>query len=112
MGHLFSEAPHNIVIIRALQLGDLLCSVPAFRALRAALPEARVTLVGLPWADVFVKRFSHYLDDFIALPGWPGLPESEPQIEKIPGFLQTVQNRRFDLALQMQGSGGITNPLA
>ena len=104
-------APHNIIILRALQLGDLLCTVPAFRALRAAYPAARVTLVGLPWAEEFVRRFSHYLDDFIAFPGWPGLPESEPQVAQIPGFLASIQQQQFDLAIQMQGSGGITNPL-
>ncbi len=111
MGHLFSNAPHNIVILRALQLGDLLCTVPAFRALRAAFPKARITLLGLPWAETFVQRFSHYLDDFIEFPGWPGLPERDPLINRIPAFLHNLQARRFDLAIQMQGSGLITNSL-
>src|SRR5512133_3948126 len=111
MGLFMSKAPHNIVILRALQLGDLLCTVPAFRALRKAFPMARITLVGLPWAEQFVQRFQAYLDDFVAFPGWPGLPEREPQIEQIPGFLAEMQDRQFDLALQMQGSGGLTNPL-
>jgi ADP-heptose:LPS heptosyltransferase len=111
MRHFPIKAPHTIVIFRALQLGDLLCTVPSFRALRAAFPLAHVTLVGLPWAEAFVRRFSRYLDDFIEFPGWPGLPEQEPQLARIPAFLKTVQGRRFDLALQMQGSGGITNPL-
>lgn len=104
-------APRSIVILRALQLGDLLCTVPSFRALRAAFPQARITLIGLPWAEGFVRRFSSYLDDFIEFPGWPGLPEREPEIQRIPAFLQQVQAHHFDLALQMQGSGTITNPL-
>jgi ADP-heptose:LPS heptosyltransferase len=108
---LLSKAPHNIVILRALQLGDMLCAVPALRALRTAYPAARITLVGLPWADAFVQRFSTYLDDFIAFPGWPGFPEQEPHLERIPAFLQRVQARQFDLALQMQGAGTISNPL-
>ncbi len=111
MGLLSAKAPHNIIILRALQLGDLLCAVPAFRALRSAFPKARITLVGLPWAEAFVQRFSHYLDDFIEFPGWPGLPERELQIRRIPPFLQAVQGSSFDLALQMQGSGLITNAL-
>jgi ADP-heptose:LPS heptosyltransferase len=111
MGHLLEKAPHTIVILRALQLGDLLCTVPAFRALRAAYPQARIALVGLPWAEAFTRRFSDYLDEFIEFPGWPGLPEQNPQTGKIPAFLQQMQERRFDLALQMQGSGLITNSL-
>ena len=106
-----AKAPSSILILRALQLGDLLCAVPALRALRGAYPHARVTLVGLPWAQSFVERFSAYLDDFIEFPGWPGLPETAPQLERIPAFLQEMQARQFDLAVQMHGAGTITNPI-
>jgi ADP-heptose:LPS heptosyltransferase len=101
----------KIILFRALQLGDLLCTVPAFRALRAAVPEAHITLAGLPWQAAFVQRFSHLIDDFIEFPGWPGFPEREPVLERVPTFLQSVQGHRFDAAIQMQGSGGIANPL-
>jgi len=100
-----------VVVLRALQLGDLLCTVPAFRALRAALPEAEISLVGLPWAAEFVARFGAYLDRFIEFPGYPGLPEREPQIERIEPFLAALQRERYDLAIQMHGSGTVTNPL-
>lgn len=100
----------RIAIVRSLPgLGDLLCAVPAWRSLRAALPEAQVTLIGLPWARTFVERFSHYLDDFLEFPGYPGIPEVSPPFTKLPEFLATVQQQRFDLALQMHGSGIVSN---
>lgn len=111
MGLLQQEASHNIVVFRALQLGDLLCSVPAFRALRAAFPQARISLMGLPWSKNFVTRYSDYLDDFIEFPGWPGLPEQAPQLEIIPDFIKQMQRRQFDLALQMQGNGTLVNSM-
>lgn len=111
MRHFIKRAPHSIAILRALQLGDLLCTVPTFRALRRAYPHSQITLIGLPWAAAFAERFSHYLDDFISFPGWPGLPERDTQIAQIPSFLEAVQARHFDLVLQMQGAGTITNPL-
>ncbi|MHB9154562.1 MAG: glycosyltransferase family 9 protein [Endomicrobiales bacterium] len=111
MDRLGKPLPRSVVILRALQLGDLLCAVPAFRALRAALPDARIALVGLPWAAAFVARFNRYLDDFIEFPGYPGLPERLPQLSEIPSFIARVQREQFDLALQMHGSGSFVNPL-
>jgi ADP-heptose:LPS heptosyltransferase len=102
----------RIAILRALGgLGDFLCIVPALRSLRAALPDAEIVLVGLPTAKEWVNRFSYYLDRLLEFPGYPGLPEQHPQLQNIPAFLAEAQAQRFDLALQMHGSGQITNPL-
>ena len=101
----------KIAVFRALQLGDMLCAIPAMRALRAAYPEAEITLIGLPWAAGFVKRFSNYFNRFIYFPGYPGLPEQTFVEEALQYFLQRVHNERFDLVLQMQGNGTVVNPL-
>ena len=110
-GLLRRQAPRRVVVLRALQLGDLLCAVPALRALRAALPAAELTLVGLPWARWLVDRFDAYLDHFVEFPGFPGLPEREPRLANIPPFLAALQRQRFDLAIQLHGNGRLTNSL-
>jgi len=101
----------KIAVFRALQLGDMLCAVPALRALRAAYPAAEIVLLGLPWAASFVSRFSMYLNRFIHFPGYPGLPEQDYDSASISNFFADMRNEKFDLVLQMQGNGTIVNDL-
>jgi ADP-heptose:LPS heptosyltransferase len=103
--------PASLVVFRALQLGDMLCAVPALRALRTALPRAHIALVGLPWAQQFAQRFNAYIDEFIAFPGHPLLPEQPVRHEALAGFYAGLCARRFDLALQLHGSGDVSNDI-
>ncbi len=105
-----ASPPERVVVLRALPgLGDLLCTVPALRALRAALPAAWVTVIGLPAARLLLERFGHLVDELLAFPGFPGLPEAPFDAPRTLGFLADAQRRPFDLALQLQGDGRVTN---
>lgn len=101
----------SIAVFRALQLGDLLCAVPALRALRRAAPQAHITFIGLPWAKNFVERFSEYVDEHMSFPGFPGLPETTPNLDRIPGFFNSAQRQEFDLVIQMHDNGALTNTI-
>lgn len=101
--------PQKIGIFRALHLGDLLCIIPAVRSIRAACPDAEITMIGLPWQQQFVERFQHYFNRFVEFPGWPDLPEQVVDVRELPDFLQRMQQEQFDLLFQMQGNGIGTN---
>lgn len=108
LGH---PARPRVAVFRALKLGDLLVAIPTLRALRAALPTAEITLIGLPWAREFVARYSAYLDGFAEFPGHPGLPEREPELGRLHDFIGDMRDRDFDLVIQLHGSGSVVNPL-
>lgn len=101
----------RIAIFRALQLGDMLCVIPAIRALRNAYPNAEIVLLGLAWAKWLIERYDTYFDRFIHFPGFPGLPEQVFDPAKFAEFLPLVQREQFDVVLQMQGNGSIVNPM-
>jgi ADP-heptose:LPS heptosyltransferase len=105
--------PGSVLVLRALPgLGDLLCAVPALRALRAALPDAHIALLGLPAARPILARTGPHVDEVLDFAGWPALPESPSEDpERMVAGIAAVQRRRFDLAVQLHGSGLVTNPL-
>jgi ADP-heptose:LPS heptosyltransferase len=105
----FTNTHPRIGIFRALQLGDLLCAIPAVRALRVAYPQAEIVWIGLPWTTSFVQRFSQYVDRCIIFPGYPGLPEQGWSPAAWEVFVERMKGESFDLIIQMQGNGTIVN---
>ncbi len=99
----------KVVVFRALNLGDMLCAVPALRALRRGLPRAEITLLGLLWARQFAARFHQYLNHFVAFPGYPGLPEQPCRENEIEQFFESMRQQKYDLAIQLHGSGAVSN---
>src|SRR5215211_5066832 len=99
----WSADPSRIAIFQALNLGDLLCTTPALRTIRGRFPAAEITFIGRSWAEDLVARLPT-VDRFLPFPGFPGIAESPP------GAARTVPHRpRFDLAIQMHGSGEVSN---
>jgi ADP-heptose:LPS heptosyltransferase len=58
-----------------------------------------------------VARFPRYLDALLAFPGFPGFPEQPCDVRALQQFFADAQRRRFDLALQLHGSGALSNPI-
>jgi ADP-heptose:LPS heptosyltransferase len=99
----------RIVVVRALHLGDLLCATPALRALRARFPDARITLLGLPWSRALLPLLAPSVDDFLEFPSFPGIPERSLEPARVAEFLTEMQSTPIDLAVQLHGSGSHIN---
>ncbi|MEN3539517.1 glycosyltransferase family 9 protein [Microbispora sp. ZYX-F-249] len=92
----------EVAIVRLrVGLGDLLCTVPALRALRRARPDVRVTVV--TWAETapVVERMGAYVDGLLPFPGYPGIPDRPVDGPALRAFLRSAP--RFDLAVQAYG---------
>lgn len=104
--------PRKIAIFRALHLGDLLLAVPALRSIRTCFPYAEITLIGLPWAASFARRFSRYIDRFVEFVGYPGIQEGDADPEKCEAELEEQRAYGYDLVIQMHGSGRVSDEFA
>lgn len=102
----------RIAIFRALNLGDLLLAVPALRSIRAGFPNAEITLISLPWAESLANRLGRYVDRFVEFAGYPGIDEVTVDPERTARFLEEQRAYRYDLIVQMHGSGRTSNPFA
>lgn len=98
----------KIAVYRALFLGDLICALPALQALKARFPQAEITLIGLPWAEDFVRR-APAIDRLREFPGYPGINEVHYQPDHTAAFLAQARAEGYDLAIQMHGDGTVSN---
>ena len=103
--------PCEIGVVRALGgIGDVLCVVPALKRLRAAVSDARVTYIGLPQVESVVARYPGLVDRFLAFPGFPGVPEYPFERDELVAWLDARRREpEFDIAIQLHGSGSVTN---
>ncbi|GAA5071874.1 ADP-heptose:LPS heptosyltransferase [Thermocatellispora tengchongensis] len=100
----------RIAVLRANALGDLLLAFPALHALKNAYPDARLTLLGREWHAAFLAGRPGPVDDVVALPPISGVSGPEDGSRPPPRLLEALRGRRFDLAVQMHGGGGNSNP--
>jgi ADP-heptose:LPS heptosyltransferase len=107
---LADPAVRRVALVRLrVGLGDLLCSVPALRALRAARPDVHVTVVTWPETAPALDRQRSYVDELLPFPGHPGIPERPPDPDGWAAFVAACRHRRFDLAVQAYGGQPAAN---
>lgn len=100
-------------MLRANALGDLIFSLPAFDALRAAYPEAEISLLGREWHADFLRNRPGAIDRVIVVPDHPGVtvaPGEEVDPAAIAEFIDRMAREHFDLGIQLHGGGGHSNP--
>lgn len=105
------ERVERIAVLRANGLGDLIFSLPALAALRAAYPSARISLLGKRWHRDLLESRPSPVDRVIVVPGFQGVSSDGGSDEpaELERFFEAMTRKRFDLALQMHGGGRFSN---
>ena len=94
--------PRNILIIDFGQLGDVVMSLPALRALRECFPHARITvMVGRPGAEII--EMSGYADASISVDR-VGLRDgfTPLSVMRIFQVVKDVRHRQFDFVIDLR----------
>ena len=108
------ENVRKIAVLRAGGLGDLVFTLPALDALREAYPEAEITLLGGPLQTGLLSGRHEPVARAVTVPPSTGVNGPDTGVdedeEKLERFFERMREERFDLALQMHGGGGYSNP--
>jgi ADP-heptose:LPS heptosyltransferase len=101
----------SIVVLRANGIGDFVVAIPALEALRAAYPDARITYLGLPWHAALLEARPGPWDEVDAVPPYPNMiAGGEVDEGRIEQFFERHRAAHYDLAVQLHGGGGNSNP--
>lgn len=100
----------RIAVLRGGGLGDLMFAEPAIRALAHAYPEAEITLLCFPAQAAVLAGRPSPVDHIEVLPVYPGIRPGPGDPASAETWLQRMRDQRFDLAVQVHGGGGFSNP--
>ena len=98
----------RIALLRAGGLGDFISTTAALRAVRAALPQASLTLITSPNVAPLARRYDA-IDHIVVAPAYPGVVKGTPDDAATSAFFKSMEREHFDLALQWHGGGTHSN---
>ncbi len=104
-----AAGPHQVAVLGSPGLGDFLCAGPAYRALRAALPGARIHFIAPTRSRDLVRRFRALFNSHFEYPGFPGIGDVPFRPDVLARFLAMVQRQELDLAVNLTPDGTIAN---
>jgi len=108
------DGVERIAVLRSGGLGDLVVAEPALAAVRAAYPLAEISLLGAPHHAALVAGRPGPWDRFVDVPLVPGVrlgSDPDAGAADVEAWCAGQRDHRYDLALQLHGGGGFSNPL-
>jgi ADP-heptose:LPS heptosyltransferase len=100
----------KIAVLRGGGLGDLMFALPAVAALKAAYPQAALTLLGTPLHRELLLSTQGPVQDVRVLPYAEGVRPGPEDAVEVDRFFTAMVSEHFDLAVQLHGGGRFSNP--
>jgi ADP-heptose:LPS heptosyltransferase len=100
----------KIVLLRPSALGDYIFTLPTLYALKAAYPDAELTLLGASWHARVLSGRPGPVDYVAVVPPVPGVLGGDSTPGELDAFRRWAVGEEFDIALQMHGGGKNSNP--
>ena len=98
-----ARPPAEVLILRLDRIGDVLMSLPAIRALRDALPDAKIRLAVGEWSRE-IARDAPVDEVLVWSAPWVGRPdEGASSVLSLLRVARSRRARRPDLAIDLQG---------
>lgn len=104
------DSVSSIAVLRGGGLGDLIFAIPAIAALKAAYPQASLTLLGTPVHKALVAATKSPVDEVQVLPFCEGVRPGTEDHDELERFFEDMRARRFDVGVQLHGGGRYSNP--
>jgi len=103
----------KIAVLRANALGDFIFALPALRALKETFPDDEIVYLGKKMHQALLTDRPGPVDRVVVVPPYPGVGEAEhyePDAAEVDTFFEQMREEQFDIAIQMHGGGGFSNP--
>ena len=96
-------APRRVLLLRLERIGDLLMTLGAIRAVRAAAPDAAIDLVVGSWNEAIARLVQEVtLVETLDLP-WLARGAGATPWQALPARAQAWRSREYDLAINFEG---------
>lgn len=103
----------KIAVLRANAIGDFIFTLPALEALKNRYPDAELVYLGKQWHRDFLAGRPGPVDRVVVVPRCKGVPHEADRVsdeQAVNAFFRQMQAEQFDIAIQMHGGGGNSNP--
>jgi len=95
----------NILVIDFALMGDMIMDIPFFKTIKRNCPNAKITMVCMPWAEIILGD-QGLIDEFIIFNGKDYISSSKNMLihqREIRSALTEINKKKYDIGFEPKG---------